>query len=102
MRVASVSSHKGVRSGHSKTRNRPAPESQAGRLLGLLMAGDWVSAQAVLGTKNRGYVIEYLRSMYGMEIESGRKGCRLLGEWDGMYFVPVERMQLELDDKPTA
>jgi hypothetical protein len=37
-----------------------------------------------------------LRDMYGMEIERvGKTGTRLLGEWDGPYYVPIERIVSE-------
>lgn len=46
-----------------------------------------------------GGVFEQLRNFYGMEIVRGR----LIGEWDGPYFVPIERMEgvtADLDDVP--
>jgi hypothetical protein len=80
--------------GQGNTKDRPDPSTKIGKLLGALMSGDLVPAKTMLGCNPASY-IEYLRSAYGMEIESkgGRGGgCRLLGEWDGPYFVPIERM----------
>jgi len=44
-----------------------------------------------------------LRDMYGMDIEavrvSGKRGpggSRLVGEWDGPYYIPVERIVTSL------
>lgn len=34
-----------------------------------------------------------LRDMYGMDLVSvGKSGSRLVGEWDGPYYVPIERI----------
>jgi hypothetical protein len=41
-----------------------------------------------------GASINQLRDYYGLEIEEKqRHSYRCLGEWDGPYFVPIERME---------
>lgn len=42
------------------------------------------------GNGSRG--VSQLRDFYGMEIETVTGGYRLVGEWDGPYYVPVERI----------
>jgi hypothetical protein len=77
-----------------KPQDRPDPSSRIGKFLAALMSGNKVAASVFFGRTGT-EAVEYLRSRYGMEIESkGGKGggCRLLGEWDGPYFVPIERM----------
>lgn len=37
-----------------------------------------------------GWMAEQLTNMYGMELKRTDGGSRLVGEWDGPYFVPVE------------
>lgn len=96
MRQTSVGATR-TRQGGGARKERPDPNSKTGRLLAALMAGDWLSAKSFFGGSGNGaHAIEYLRSNYGMEIETkgGRGGgSRLLGEWDGPYFVPIERME---------
>ncbi len=95
MRAKSVGQTKSDKRGTSGKRDRPHPETKAGRLFAALMTGEFVSTHALLGGYT-GRAVEDFRSYYGMEIE-GKKGrtggVRLLGEWDGPYFVPVERMR---------
>lgn len=60
-------------------------------------SGQVVSVRKEFGESASRY-ISYLRDFYGMEIEpvkadTGRIiGSRLVGEWDGPYYVPIERI----------
>lgn len=93
MRTQSAAAAKGNRMGRGRL-DRPDPESKSGHFFAALMSGERIKASDYFGRPGQGgVVIERLRSIFGMEIESGRNGCKLLGEWDGPYFVPVERMR---------
>jgi hypothetical protein len=39
-----------------------------------------------------------LRDRYGMEIVSDYRGSRLIGEWHGSEYVPVERIVVSLSE----
>lgn len=56
----------------------------------------------VVSLKAMGVSPVILTDMYGMDIKSvpndkgpGWLGTRLLGEWDGSYYVPIERIVSE-------
>lgn len=79
-------------SGKRARSDRPAKGTIADRVLNALLSGERVALPKVVQYPNLSYAIAQLRDRYGMEIETNSKGSRLLGEWDGPYFVPVERM----------
>lgn len=54
--------------------------------------------EIVAFTKANSHVKRQLTDFYGMDIEAVRSetgasiGSRLIGEWDGPYYIPVERI----------
>lgn len=97
MRQESAAIYKTDRRG-VRRKQTPDPNSLAGRMLDAMRSGQWVSGNSFDGVHNgrASRAVESLRSFYGFEIESknGRNGgYRLLGEWEGPYFVPIERME---------
>lgn len=53
--------------------------------------GRVVDVYREFGANGMGSIVQ-LRDFYGMEIESLRGGHRLVGEWEGPYYVPIERI----------
>jgi hypothetical protein len=87
-----------VKSGRSKKRaDRPTKSSAADRLLSVLIDGfPHRLPEKVLGFR-AWQASRQLTLSYGMEIEIPKRGTyRLLGEWDGPFFIPVERMEYDL------
>jgi hypothetical protein len=64
------------------------------RVFDLLCAGATVPVSRM---SSNNQALEQLRSFYDCEIVSGPAGSRMLGRWDGPYFVPVERLYQGLD-----
>lgn len=79
---------------------RPKPGTRLGDLYDALLSGDWVNAFEIgRGAKGSPRYNEDLRDFYDCELETRHPGkskdsggTRLLGRWDGPYFVPVERL----------
>lgn len=72
----------------------PRDGTQIRRLYDLFLSGNDVCVHSVVGNNGRRY-LACLRDDYGCEIISfrnGRGGCKMLGRWDGEYFVPIERL----------
>lgn len=92
-RVATVSSLK-----TGRLHNRTNPDGKPGQgtvlrdMYDALRRGEIVSAQ-----RTAGKLLEQLRNNYGMELMSAghRKGLKLVGEWEGSVFVPIERILQE-------
>lgn len=90
--VTSISALKGKKQGQ-RSRNsdgKPKPGTV------LRQKYDELRAGGVVAMGNAGYK-DQLSNFYGMDIAvvtEGRKkiGCRLIGEWEGSYYVPIERI----------
>lgn len=67
----------------------PRVGSKLRRAYDALLGGGWVAASMIAE-----HALEDLRNYYNCEIESrpGPHGSRMLGRWDGPYFVPLERL----------
>ncbi len=74
----------------------PREGTELRRLYDLLLSGEPVTCQKTLARgEGAGAYIEQLRSFYNCEIETlpRRQGfAKLLGRWDGPYFVSIERL----------
>lgn len=94
-----VSDFKGKR-GYISPDGRPKAGTKLRGLYDSLRLGGVVNASCVIGRGSSGYLMQ-LRDFYGMDIErvartdgkrGGWAGVRLLGEWEGPYYVPIERI----------
>lgn len=90
--VTSISAMKGKKQGAASRNSDGKPKP--GTLL--RQKYDELRAGGVVAIGNAGYKNQ-LSDFYGMElavVTEGRKkiGCRLLGEWEGPYYVPIERI----------
>lgn len=74
----------------------PQEGSLTRRVYDALLSGDPVCVKSLTGHHTSRRTVADLRDNYNCEIE-GKGGphgyTRLLGRWDGPYFVPVERLQ---------
>lgn len=98
----SLSSLKGQNQGSSKISRdgKPKPGTRLRAMYDALRTGDVVNVLQQFGP-NAPMQIDKLRDFYGMEIvkvsrtdgkRGGVAGVRLLGEWEGPYYVPIERI----------
>ena len=65
----------------------------------LRQAYDALRRGEIVSLKGMGVKAHTLTDMYGMDIKGvhnegrrGLSGSRLVGEWDGPYYVPIERI----------
>lgn len=79
---------------HCKTGDgKPKPGTVSRAMYDALRRGERVKPRDY--SKNHS-IVEQLTNIYGMELEAGgRDGYRLVGEWEGPYFVPLERILQE-------
>lgn len=90
--VRSVSEIKKNTTHHSKSNNgMPRSGSRMREMYDALRTGRVVNIYREFGG-NASKSMYQLRDFYGMEIEAVTGGYRLVGEWDGPYYVPVERI----------
>lgn len=96
----SVSEHKRGRRHHSKTRDgKPREGTMIRQFYDDLRKGEIVSFGPEFSTFRR-----QLRDFYGMEIVSAKTdtgriiGSRLVGEWHGSDYIPVERIVVSLSE----
>lgn len=92
-----VSDHKGTLSGAKKNDGKPKPGTKLREAYDALRTGQVVSLRAIFGDSASRSSHSQLRDFYGMDIEPVREGgrvigSRLVGEWDGPYYVPIERL----------
>lgn len=90
--MARMASASDIKKGKTNKSSAPKEGTKIRRVYDELRSGSIVNVSAI---SKRACV--QLRDMYGMEIETVRDrgriiGSRLIGEWDGPYFVPIERI----------
>lgn len=72
----------------------PREGSKLRRVYDALLSGEKVVVLRIAGNKNgAGHYTEMLRSFYNCEIVREGNGVRMIGRWDGFFFVPVERLE---------
>lgn len=72
---------------------KPKPGTKLREVYDALRTGAVVNVNQFSPAKNTSVYLAQLRDFYGMDIESVRNvGSRLLGEWEGPYYVPIERI----------
>ena len=90
--VTSISAIKGKKQGAASRNSdgKPKPGTSLRAVYDALRTGSIVN---VTRTGGGAQTTGQLRDFYGMEIERvGNVGVRLLGEWEGPYYVPIERI----------
>jgi hypothetical protein len=92
LRVSEVKN--GKSHGNKSSDGKPAEGTKIRAAYDALRRGETVSL------RGSGCTVAQLRDFYGMELERvynteghrGLIGSRLVGEWDGPYYIPVERI----------
>ena len=75
---------------NSQAMRLPRQGSKLREAYDALLSGEWTPVIAIASSTS---ALNQLRDFYGCEIVSHNPfGSRLLGRWDGPYFVPVERL----------
>lgn len=69
----------------------PRPGTRLRAMYDEFRTGRVVDVSREFGTNGLQSIVQ-LRDFYGMDIESLCGGYRLVGEWEGPYYVPIERI----------